>query len=56
MNIGAGVSVLLGFLLWEGWPSADAWFMSLCLAVDVGLRGWSQTMFAVWLRKQLHAQ
>jgi len=56
MTIGAGVSIFMGFLLWEGWPSSAAWFMSLCLAVDIGLRGWSQIKFSNWLKDQLHSQ
>lgn len=56
MTIGAGVSILLGFLLWGEWPSSAAWFMSLCLAVDIALRGWSQTLFSIWLKNQLPPQ
>lgn len=56
MNIGAGISIFLGFLLWEGWPSSAAWFMSLCLGLDIALRGWSLTQFSDWLKNQLQPQ
>jgi uncharacterized membrane protein HdeD (DUF308 family) len=52
MTIGASVSILLGLLIWSNWPSPGAWFMSLCLGVDITLRGWSQILFSFWLKNQ----
>jgi uncharacterized membrane protein HdeD (DUF308 family) len=56
INIGAGASIFLGFLIWGEWPSSAAWFMSFCLGADIALRGWSLTQFSHWLKEQAQAQ
>ena len=50
--LGAGVSMVLGFLMWAQWPTSAAWFLAFCLSTDIGLRGWSLMMFAFWLKRQ----
>lgn len=50
--IGSAASILLGMLMWVQWPTSAAWFLAFCLSADIGLRGWSMMMFALWLRDQ----
>ncbi len=49
---GASVSIVLGLLMWAQWPTSEAWFLAFCLSTDIGLRGWSMMMFALWLKQQ----
>ncbi len=51
-RIGAGVSILLGLLIWMEWPSSAAWFLAFCLSTEIALRGWAVIMFALWLKIQ----
>jgi uncharacterized membrane protein HdeD (DUF308 family) len=51
-SIGAGVSIILGLLIWLDWPSSAAWFLAFCLSVEIGLRGWALIMFAFWMKSQ----
>ena len=48
--VGAGVSFLLGFLIWAEWPSSDAWFLTIALSTEISLRGWALMMFAYWIK------
>ncbi|MBS1213772.1 MAG: hypothetical protein H6R26_2389, partial [Proteobacteria bacterium] len=50
--LGAAVSIVLGLLMWVQWPTSAAWFLAFCLSADIAVRGWSQIMFAFWLRSQ----
>jgi uncharacterized membrane protein HdeD (DUF308 family) len=47
---GRGGSVLLGLLIWAGWPSAAAWLLAFCLGAEIGLRGWPLMILAFWLK------
>lgn len=49
---GAGISFLLGLLIWAGWPSSAGWFLALCLSIEIALRGWAIMMFAIWVKGQ----
>jgi uncharacterized membrane protein HdeD (DUF308 family) len=51
-RIGAGVSILLGLLIWMQFPSSAAWFLAFCLSVEIALRGWAIIMLALWLQSQ----
>ncbi len=53
--IGGVVSIILGILVWREWPSAEGWFLALCLSIEVALRGWAMMMFAFWVRKHQQA-
>ncbi|MCK5120496.1 MAG: hypothetical protein KAQ91_00860 [Methylococcales bacterium] len=46
------ISVILGVLIFQEWPTSDAWFMSLCLNIEIAFRGWAGISFALWVRKQ----
>jgi uncharacterized membrane protein HdeD (DUF308 family) len=51
-SVGAGVSIILGLLIWLEWPFSAAWFLAFCLSAEIGLRGWSLIMFAFWIKSQ----
>lgn len=40
------ISILLGALIWLGWPSTEPWFLALCLSIDVSFRGWALIVLA----------
>lgn len=46
------VSIILGFLIWYGWPSSTTWFLALSISVDISFRGWALLMLATSLRKE----
>jgi uncharacterized membrane protein HdeD (DUF308 family) len=46
------ISIATGLMLWLEWPTADGWFLSLCLSVEIAFRGWAMIMFGVWLKKK----
>jgi uncharacterized membrane protein HdeD (DUF308 family) len=51
-SIGWGISIILGLLIWLGWPSSAGWFLALCLSAEIGLRGWALMMFGFWIKAQ----
>lgn len=44
------VSIATGLMLWLEWPTAEGWFLSLCLSVEIAFRGWAMVMFGLWLK------
>ncbi len=48
---GGLLSVILGTLLYQEWPTAEAWFISMCLSIEIAFRGWAGMSFALWVRK-----
>jgi uncharacterized membrane protein HdeD (DUF308 family) len=53
-RMGAGISIVLGLMIWMQWPSSAAWFLAFCLSAEIGLRGLGVTIFAFWLKVQQH--
>lgn len=51
-SIGGILSIVMGFMVWMGWPSTAGWFLSLCLNIEITVRGWAIIIFALWVRKQ----
>jgi len=51
-SVGAGISIILGLLIWLEWPSSAGWFLAFCLSAEIGLRGWALIMFAFWIKAQ----
>lgn len=51
-RLGAGISILLGLLIWMQWPTSAAWFLAFCLSTEIGLRGLGIITFAFWLKTQ----
>ncbi len=50
--IGGLVSVILGILVFQEWPTAEGWFVSMCLSIEIAFRGWAGISFALWVKKQ----
>ena len=50
--LGGLVSLVLGVLVFLEWPSAEGWFVSMCLNIEIAFRGWAGISFALWVRKQ----
>lgn len=50
--VAGGISIALGLMLWQQWPIADGWFLSLAISIEIALRGWAIMMFALWLRNR----
>ena len=50
--IGGMVSLFLGTLVFMRWPTAEGWFLSLCLNIEIAFRGWAVISFALWVKKQ----
>jgi uncharacterized membrane protein HdeD (DUF308 family) len=46
------ISVLTGVLVWEVQPNVEGWFLSLCLSIEIGFRGWAMMDFALWVKRQ----
>ena len=51
-SLGAVVSIILGLLIWLGWPSPAGWFLAFCLSAEIGLRGWALMMFGFWIKSR----
>jgi uncharacterized membrane protein HdeD (DUF308 family) len=51
-SIGGFLSIIMGFMIWFGWPSTAGWFLSLCLNIEIAVRGWAIIIFALWVKKQ----
>ncbi len=45
------VSVLLGLLIWNGWPASSLWVIGMFVAIDMIFQGWNYVMLAVIARK-----
>ncbi len=45
------VSVLLGLLIWNGWPQSSTWVIGMFVAVDMIFQGWNYVMLALVARK-----
>lgn len=51
-RVGAGISILLGVMIWMQWPSSAGWFLAFCLSTEIVFRGWAVILFALWLKSQ----
>lgn len=51
-SIGGFLSIIMGFMIWMGWPSTAGWFLSLCMNVEIAVRGWAIIIFALWVKNQ----
>ncbi len=49
---GGVLSIILGILVFQEWPTPEGWFVSLCLNVEIAFRGWAVIAFSLWLKKQ----
>jgi uncharacterized membrane protein HdeD (DUF308 family) len=49
------VSVLLGVLIWRGWPASSLWVIGLFVSIDMIFQGWSYVMLALVARNGARA-
>jgi uncharacterized membrane protein HdeD (DUF308 family) len=45
------VSVLLGLLIWNGWPASSLWIIGMFVAIDMIFQGWNYWMLALIARR-----
>jgi uncharacterized membrane protein HdeD (DUF308 family) len=45
------ITLLLGLMVWAGWPWSALWFLGMAVGISLLLRGWSYVMFAFALRR-----
>jgi len=50
--MGGGLSIILGTLVFQEWPTAESWFVSMCLNIEIAFRGWAGISYALWVKKQ----
>lgn len=50
-SVGGLASIILGLLICMQWPSSAAWFLALCLNIEITCRGWAIMMFGLWVKK-----
>jgi len=48
---GGIASLVFGVLVWMQWPSSEAWFLGLCVSLDIIFRGSAQVILALALRQ-----
>src|SRR5262252_1912563 len=41
------ITLLLGFMVWAGWPWSAVWFIGMAVGISLILRGWSYVMLAL---------
>jgi uncharacterized membrane protein HdeD (DUF308 family) len=46
------ISIATGWMIWQEWPIAEGWFLSLCVNIEILFRGWAMLMFSFWLKNQ----
>lgn len=46
------VSIMMGFMVYWGWPTFAGWFIALCLSIEIAFRGWAMMMFSFWVKRQ----
>jgi uncharacterized membrane protein HdeD (DUF308 family) len=44
------ITLLLGFLIWRGWPEAAFWVIGLFVGIELIFAGWSWVMLALAVR------
>jgi uncharacterized membrane protein HdeD (DUF308 family) len=45
------VDVILGILIWRGWPESSLWVLGLFIGIDLLFHGWSWIMLALAVRR-----
>ena len=46
------IPILLGIMVYLGWPHSEGWFLALCLSLEIALRGFAMMIFGLWLRER----
>lgn len=47
------ISVVLGAMIWAGWPDASLWFIGLFVGIELIFSGWALVMLSMALRPLL---
>ncbi len=47
-----GSCIILGIMVWMGWPTTEGWFLALCLSIEIAFRGIAMILFAFWVKQQ----
>lgn len=45
-------AVIMGFLICFNWPTAESWFLALCLSLEIIFRGWAMIIFSLWVKRK----
>jgi uncharacterized membrane protein HdeD (DUF308 family) len=45
------VNIILGVLIWRGWPESSLWVIGLFIGIDLLFHGWSWIMLALAVRR-----
>ncbi len=45
------ISVLLGLLIWNGWPASSLWVIGMFVSIDMIFQGWNYVMLAMIARR-----
>jgi uncharacterized membrane protein HdeD (DUF308 family) len=45
------VNLILGVMIWRGWPESSLWVIGLFIGIDLLFHGWSWIMLALAVRK-----
>lgn len=48
--------IMLGLMVWLGWPTKEGWFFALCLSIEIAFRGIAMMLFAFWVKEQNEGQ
>ncbi len=48
--------IILGLMVWLGWPTTEGWFFALCLSIEIAFRGIAMMLFAFWVKQQKEVQ
>ncbi|HET8724426.1 MAG TPA: HdeD family acid-resistance protein [Anaeromyxobacteraceae bacterium] len=49
--VNGAVSMLLGILVWRGWPASSLWVIGLFVCIDMIFQGWNYVMLALVVRQ-----
>jgi uncharacterized membrane protein HdeD (DUF308 family) len=49
------VDLLLGILIWRGWPESQNWVIGLLVGIELLFHGWSWVILALTVRRALTA-
>ncbi len=48
------ITLLLGIMVWSGWPGTALWVLGLFIGINLLFRGWANVMLAIALRSSDH--
>lgn len=49
--VNGAISMLLGVLIWRGWPASSLWVIGLFVCIDMIFQGWNYVMLALVVRR-----